>query len=84
MSTWPRPDDLREEVLALPAQERARIASDLLASRDSETVGEDEIDQLWSVETQRRASTLESGDAGTLTWHDIQQRFAKRRAKRGA
>ena len=25
-------DDLREEVLALPAQERARIASDLLAS----------------------------------------------------
>ncbi len=77
-------DDLREEVLALPAQERARIASDLLASLDSEAVDEEEIDQLWSAETQRRAAMLESGDAGTLTWEDIQQRFADRRAQRSA
>lgn len=77
-------DDLRVEVLALPAQERARIASDLLASLDSETVDEDEIDQLWSAETQRRAAMLESGDAGTLTWDEIEQRFAERRAQRGA
>ncbi len=76
--------DLREEVLALPAQERARIASDLLASLDSEAVDEDEIDQLWSAETQRRAAMLESGDAGTLTWNEIQQRFAERRAQRSA
>jgi len=76
--------DLREEVLALPALERARIASDLLASLDSEAVDGDEIDQLWSAETQRRAAMLESGDAGTLTWDDIQQRFAERRAQRGA
>ena len=73
-------DDLREEVLALPAQERARIASDLLASLDSEAVDEDEIDQLWSAETQRRAAMLESGDADTLTWDEIQQRFADHRA----
>ncbi len=71
-------DDLWEEVLALPAQERARIASDLLASLDSEAVDEEEIDQLWSAETQRRVAMLESGDAGTLTWDDIQQRFAER------
>lgn len=77
-------DDLREEVLALPAQERARIASDLLASLDSEAVDEDEIDQLWSAESQRRAAMLESGDASTLTWDDIEQRFAERRAQRGA
>jgi len=76
--------DLREEVPALPAQERARIASDLLASLDSEAVDEDEIDQLWSAETHRRATMLESGDAGTLTWDDIQQRLDKRRAQRGA
>ena len=77
-------DDLREEVLKLPAQERARIASDLLASLDSEAVDEEEIDQLWSAETQRRAAMLESGDAGTLTWDDIQQRFADRRGQRSA
>ena len=77
-------DDLREEVLKLPAQERARIASNLLASLDSEAVDEEEIDQLWSAETQRRAAMLESGDAGTLTWDDIQQRFADRRGQRSA
>lgn len=77
-------DDLREEVLALPAEERARIASELLASLDSEAVDEEEIDQLWSAETQRRAAMLESGDAGTLTWDEIQQLFAQRRAQRGA
>lgn len=76
--------DLREEVLALPANERARMASDLLASLDSEAVDADEIDQLWSIETQRRAAMLECGDAGTLTWDDIQQRFAERRAQRSA
>ena len=77
-------DDLRTEVLALPVQERARIASDLLASLDSEPVDEDEIDRLWSVETQRRAAMLDSGGSGTLTWDDIEQRFAERRAQRGA
>ena len=75
-------DDLRQEVLALPAQDRARIASELLASLDSEVVDEDEVDRLWSIETQRRATMLESGEAGTLTWDEIQQRFAGRRAQR--
>ena len=71
-------DDLREQVLALPAQERARIASDLLASLDSEAVDEEEVDRLWSAETQRRAAMLESGDADTFTWDEIQRRFADR------
>ncbi len=77
-------DDLRTEVLALPAQERARIASELLASLDSEAVDETEVDELWSVETQRRAASLVSGDARTLTWDEIEQRFAERRAQRDA
>ena len=77
-------DDLRDEVLALSAHERARIASDLLASLDSEAVDEEEIDRLWSAETQRRAAMLDSGDADTLTWDEIQQRFAERRAQRSA
>ena len=77
-------DDLREAVLALPSQERARIASELLASLDSEAVDGNEIDQLWSAETQRRAAMLETGDARTLTWEEIEQRFAERRAQRDA
>lgn len=77
-------DDLRTEVLALPAQDRARIATELLASLDSEAVGEDEIDELWSAETQRRAAMLDAGEAGMLSWGEIEQRFVERRAQRGA
>lgn len=77
-------DDLRTEVLALPAQDRARIATELLASLDSENVGEDAIDELWTVETQRRAAMLDTGEAGTLSWGEIEQRFAERRAQGGA
>lgn len=77
-------DDLRSEVLALPAQDRARIATELLASLDSEAVDEDELDELWSVETQRRAAMLDTGGAGTLSWGEIEQRFAERRAQRDA
>lgn len=61
-------DDLRTEVLALPAQDRALIASELLASLDSEAVDETEVDELWSVETQRRAAMLVSGDARVRRW----------------
>lgn len=75
-------DDLRTEVLALPAEDRARIATELLASLDSEVV--DEIDELWSVETQQRAAMLDTGGAGTLSWGEIEQRFAERRAQRNA
>ena len=77
-------NDLREEVLALSVQERARMASDLLASLDSEAVDEAEIDKLWSAETRRRAAMLEAGEAGTLPWDDIQHRFADRRVQRHA
>ncbi|MGE0140517.1 MAG: addiction module protein [Ilumatobacteraceae bacterium] len=75
-------DALREEVLALPAQERARIASDLLASLDSETVDEDEIDRLWSAETQRRAAMLESGEARTFTRDEVETGLAELRSHR--
>lgn len=77
-------DDLRTEVLALPAQDRARIATELLASLDSEQVDDDEIDELWAAETQRRSAMLDTGEAGTLTWGEIEERFAERRAQRDA
>ena len=77
-------DELREEALDLPPRDRVRLASELLASLDSEVVDEDEIDRLWSIETQRRTAMLESGEAGTVTWDEIQQRFAERRVQRSA
>jgi len=49
-------DAPRGVVLALPTRDRARIATELLLSLDSETVDDAEIDDLWSAETQRRAA----------------------------
>ena len=77
-------DDLRTEVLALPAQERARSATELLASLDSAHVDEGEIDELWAAETQRRAAMLDTGEASTVSWGEIEQRFTERRAQRDA
>jgi putative addiction module component (TIGR02574 family) len=75
-------DDLRDEALALSTQDRARLASDLLASLDSDSVDAAEIDRVWSIETQRRAAMLDSGDAGTVSWDEVEQRFAERRTQR--
>ncbi len=75
-------DDLRDRALALPTQARARLTSDLLASLDSDIVDADVIDRLWSTETQRRAAMLDSGEAFTVSWEEVQQRFAERREHR--
>ncbi len=77
-------DDLRQEVLALPASDRARIASDLLASLDDEQVDEAEVDRWWSEETDRRAALLDSGDAELVTWEQVLERVDERRAQRQA
>jgi len=52
----------------------------LLASLDSDGVEEPEVDRLWSVETERRATLLESGEAGLESWEHLVSRIAERRA----
>ncbi len=68
--------------MALTVQERAKVASTLLASLDSEAMDQAEIDLLWSMETQRRAEMIESGDARTFTRDEVLEGLADLRAKR--
>lgn len=77
-------DALLEEALTLPAEERAMLASGLLASLDDEVADEEEVDGWWSAETERRAAQLESGEARTVTWEHVRQRVEERRAHRTA
>lgn len=70
---------LLEEALSLPAQDRAMVASSLLASLDGDVVDEAEVDRLWSVETARRAQQLDSGDAELVTWEHVVEQVDKRR-----
>lgn len=69
-------DELRKEALDLPPRDRVRLASELLASLDSEVVDEDKSDRLWSIETQRRTAMLEFGEAGTIPSHGLQSCFS--------
>ncbi len=55
-------DELRVEVLSLPAEGRADLARELLASLDA--LSESEIERLWLDEAERRLARLDSGDAG--------------------
>lgn len=73
-------ETLLEQALTLPLEDRALLASGLLASLDSESVEDAEVDQLWSAETERRATMLDSGEAGLVTWDHLVSRIEERRA----
>lgn len=70
---------LLEQALTLPVQDRALLASGLLASLDSESLDETEVEGLWSAETERRATLLASGDAELVTWEHLVSRIDERR-----
>ena len=55
-------DSLLEQALTLLLKSRDARVGDL-ASLDAEQLDEEEVDRLWSAETERRAAELESGDA---------------------
>ena len=68
------------DALLLPVEDRALLASGLLASLDSETLEEAEVERLWSAETERRAAQLESGEAEIVTWEHVLERIDERRS----
>lgn len=43
------------EALALPADERARVAADLIASLDEEHTDPEDVEAAWATELERRA-----------------------------
>jgi putative addiction module component (TIGR02574 family) len=51
-------DELTERAKALPPEDRARLAEELLASLDT---GEDEVDAAWDAEIRKRIAEIENG-----------------------
>ena len=71
MST--RADTILGTALALPPDERAWLASELIASLDE---GEDaDVEAAWAVEIERRIAEVESGEAKTVSWEDARTRI---------
>jgi putative addiction module component (TIGR02574 family) len=64
---------IEQEVLHLPIEERARLAEKLLSSLDA--LSEQEIEKLWLVEAQRRASEIDNGTVQLVSSEEVERRI---------
>jgi len=62
-------DDIRSQILALPAVERASLAKQLLLSLDQDSCDED-AGQLWGDEAQRRSIAYQHGQTTSRDWRE--------------
>jgi putative addiction module component (TIGR02574 family) len=64
------------EALALPVDERAQVAADLLASLDEERERAGEVTTSWAVEVERRARQVLDDPASGEDWELARDRIA--------
>jgi putative addiction module component (TIGR02574 family) len=62
--------DVFTRALALPSNERAALARQLLQSLEAEPADSD-WETAWAEELDRRIARLESGKAGTRDWREV-------------
>lgn len=60
-------EELESELLKLPAHERARLARELLESLEED----DEVEQAWYAEAERRLLELEEGTAEAVSAEEV-------------
>jgi putative addiction module component (TIGR02574 family) len=68
---------ITEEVLELPITARAELAGQLLESLDD--LSEEETDQLWAVEAERRFDEYKAGRIEALPTEEV---FARLRSRK--
>ncbi|HXH41420.1 MAG TPA: addiction module protein [Thermoanaerobaculia bacterium] len=71
------PKDIAAEALDLPLTARAELASQLLDSLDD--LSEEESDQLWAVEAERRFADYKAGNIEAVPADEV---FARLRARK--
>jgi putative addiction module component (TIGR02574 family) len=64
--------ELLQKALALPENERAELAGNLISSLDA-TVDQD-VDAAWQQEVVRRLQDIQSGKVDTVSWQEVQQK----------
>ncbi|MBI3493582.1 MAG: addiction module protein [Acidobacteria bacterium] len=77
-----RTQELLREALALPVDERADVAAQLLASLDDEDVATEDIEAAWAVEIEKRARRVLSGQSEGIPWEDVRRRAEAELRKR--
>ena len=77
MST--RANTLLDTALALSPNERAWLASELIASLDESK--DSDAEAAWASEIERRIAQVESGNAETASWEEARARIKKTLAR---
>jgi putative addiction module component (TIGR02574 family) len=69
--------------MSLPADERANVAAELLASLD-DSVAEDPaaVQAAWAKEIERRARRVLTGESSGQPWDNVRDRVARRLKQR--
>jgi putative addiction module component (TIGR02574 family) len=70
-----RAQDLVREALALPLDERADVAAQLLASLEDAAVDKPaEVEAAWAAEIERRARRALADESAGTPWDDVRRR----------
>jgi len=64
--------ELLQKALALPENERAELAGNLISSLDA--VIDPDVDAAWQQEVVRRLHEVQSGEAKTVAWEEVQRK----------
>ena len=67
------PAEILKEALKLPESARAALAGTLIDSLDDAV--DEEAEQAWKAEIQRRIDELNSGSAPTVPWSQARRRI---------
>lgn len=71
----PSTANLLDSALKLPREDRAHLASELIASLDGEP--EAGVEAAWDAEVERRVLQVESGEARLLDWETVKSEVSK-------
>lgn len=77
-----RSQALLRDALTWPADERAEVAAELLASLDDSAEDLAEVQAAWAKEIERRGRRVLAGESSGEPWEDVRDRVARRLAKR--
>ena len=68
--------DLFDEAMRLEPQERATLMRLLIEALDADT--EEDVEDAWRVEIERRMAELDSGSVETIPWEEVRARLYRR------
>lgn len=70
-----RAQQLLRDALALPLDERADVAAELLASLDEAKAEHPaDVEAAWAAEIERRARRVMAGESTGVPWEDVRRR----------